>query len=87
MDEILFYIALVDRKPATGDRVYYEIRDRVADYADNPLAGHIHPKAPRDWLYFKYKRWLVFYKSNSTGIEVMRVVDAVRDLPRQLRDS
>ena len=40
LDEVLFYIAFVDRKPATGERLFYEIRDRDADYVDRPLAGH-----------------------------------------------
>jgi plasmid stabilization system protein ParE len=30
------------------------------------------------------KRWLIFYQPHPDGIEVLRVVDAVRDLPRQI---
>jgi len=87
LDDILFYIAFVDRRPATGERLYFELRDRVAEHAERQLPGHEHPSAPQGWLYFTHKRWLIFYKPNSEGIEVMRVVDAVRDLPRHLRDA
>ena len=84
LDDILFYISLVDRRPATGERIYYEIRDRVAEHAAKQLPGQRHPQAPEGWLYVRHKRWLIFYQSHEDGIEIMRVVDAVRDLPRQL---
>ena len=28
-EDILFYIAIIDRRPETAERIYYEIRDRV----------------------------------------------------------
>ena len=85
LDDILFYIAFIDRRPATGEWLYYEIRDRVAQYAEQELPGHAHPDAPAGWRYLKHKRWLIFFQSHPDGIEVMRVVDSVRDLPRHLR--
>lgn len=85
LDDILFYIALIDRNSVTGERIYFEVRDRVKQQSEIPLSGHVHPDAPASWLYFRHKRWLVFYRPLSDGIEVMRIVDAVRDLPRQLR--
>lgn len=87
LDDILYYIAFIDRNPATGERIYYEIRDRVNEQAAKPLSGHCHPAAPDDWRYVRHKRWLIFYQTRSDGIEVMRVVDSVRDLPRQLREK
>ena len=84
LDDILYYIAMVDRRRATGERIYLEIRDRAFDQAAKPHTGHTHPDAPAGWLYCRYKRWLIFYCPSSEGIEVMRVVDAVRDLPRSL---
>lgn len=85
LDDILFYIALIDRNPVTGERIYFEIRDRVQQQSESPLSGHAHPDAPAGWLYFRHKRWLVYYRPLSEGIEVLRILDAVRDLPRQLR--
>jgi plasmid stabilization system protein ParE len=87
LEDILFYIALIDRRPAIGERLFYEIRDRIADYSYKPLAGHEHPHAPPGWRYVKHKRWLIFYQRHAEGIEVMRVVDGVRDIPRQLPDK
>lgn len=45
LDEILFYIALVDRSPETGQRIYFEIRDRVNEHAAQSLSGHRHADA------------------------------------------
>ena len=85
LDDILFYIAFIDRRPSTGERLYFEIRDRVTQCAEQGLAGHDHPDAPAGWQYLKHKRWLIFFQPHSEGIEVMRVVDSARDLPRHLR--
>jgi len=86
LDDILFYIAFADRSPATGERIYYEIRDKVTEHAVKKLPGQRHTDAPAGWLYLKHKRWLIFYQPHPDGIEVMRVINAVRDLPRHLRD-
>jgi plasmid stabilization system protein ParE len=86
LDDILFYIAFVDRSPAVGERIYCEIRDKVTEHAEQNLPGRFHPDAPEGWFYLRHKRWLIFYQPYPDGVEVMRVIDAVRDLPRQLRD-
>jgi|SRR5215211_7232059 len=85
LDNILFYIALVGRNVAVGERIFHELRSFLTEQAEKRLSGHRHADAPDDWLYCKYKRWLIFYRPLADGVEVMRVVDAVRDLPRELR--
>ncbi len=87
LDDILFYIAVIDRRPATGERIYFEILKKVAAQAERPLTGHRHGDAPSGWLYLKHKRWLIFYRPLDDGLEVMRVVDGVRDLPHHLRNT
>lgn len=82
LDDILYYIAVVDRNPETAERVFYEIRDCVQAIANGGFAGHTHPESPDGWRYVKHKRWLIFFQPHPDGIEVMRVIDAVRDLPR-----
>jgi plasmid stabilization system protein ParE len=49
------------------------------------MAGQKHSDAPDSWRNVKHKRWLIFYQLHADGIEVMRVVDAVRDFPNVLR--
>ncbi len=60
LDDVLYYIAFIDRRPATGERIYYEIRDRINMHAAKRLPGHVHPKAPSGWRYIKHMRWLIF---------------------------
>jgi plasmid stabilization system protein ParE len=84
-EEILFYIRVIDGRPEIARRIGEELRECVDRHAQSPALGHKHPLAPDGWLYAKYKRWLIFYQSHPDGIEVMRVVDAVRDLPSVLR--
>jgi plasmid stabilization system protein ParE len=67
LDDILFYIAVVDRNPTTGERIYYEIRDKLYEHVQKSLPGHVHPDAPAGWLYLRHKRWLVFYQPISGG--------------------
>ncbi len=83
LDDILFYIAFHDRRPETGERIYHEIRNLVDQHALAQLPGRTHPLVLEEWLYIRHKRWLIFYQPHPVGIEVMRVVDPVRDLPRQ----
>lgn len=85
-EEILFFIRVEDGQPETARRIAEEIRDLVDRQAASRLPGHRHPVAPEQWLYVRHKRWLVFYQPHPEGIEVMRVVDAVRDLPWLLRE-
>src|SRR5690242_6927025 len=56
---------------ATGERLYHEIRDRVAQCAEQALAGHAHPDAPAGWRCLKHKRWLIFFQPHPDGIEIM----------------
>ena len=85
LDDILYYIAVIDRRPVTGERIYYEIRDRVAQQVENRHQGQRHPHVPATWRYFRHKRWLIFYQPLDDGIEVMRVIDGSRDLPRHFK--
>ncbi len=81
LEDILFYIRVADGRPLTSRRIGEELCDALDRQATKPLTGSGHPAAPEDWLYVRFKRWLIFYVPLPDGIEVMRVVDAVRDLP------
>ena len=77
LDEIVSYIAIVDCELATGERVYLEVIDKAARQAESVFAGHRYSGTPEGWL--------IFYEPSIDGIEVMRVLDAARAIPRQLR--
>lgn len=82
LEEILFQIRVVDKRPLTARRNGEAIHDAVNARANMEVPGQIHPAAPPSWLYFRFKRWLIFYQPNPEGIEVLRVIDGARDLPK-----
>jgi plasmid stabilization system protein ParE len=81
LEDILFYIRVVDGRPEIARRIGNELRDYVDHHANDSLPGLKHSVAPANWMYIKFKRWLIFYRPHLEGIEIMRVIDAVRDLP------
>jgi plasmid stabilization system protein ParE len=87
LDDVLFQIAIRSRRPETGIKNYFEIRNLVDEYAHEDAPRHRHPVSPDDWFYCRHKRWLIFYRLHGEGIEVMRIIDGSRDLPRQFSDG
>ncbi len=87
LDDILYHIAVRSGRPTIGEQNYYAIRDLANEYASNDAPRHVHPLAPKGWFYFRHKRWLIFYQLHPAGIEVMRVIDGSRDLPREFEGN
>ena len=87
LEEIIFRIRVVDRRPLTARRNGEGIQEAVNTRAAQHIPGQVHPAAPNGWFYFRFKRWLIFYRLLSDGIEVMRVIDGVRDLPKHLGEQ
>lgn len=85
LDYLLYYLSFVAQTRSTGERIYFEIQARVASLAQGDWQGHDHPDAPEGWRYVRYKRWLIFVKPSAERIDVMRIVDSARDLPRFFR--
>jgi plasmid stabilization system protein ParE len=81
IEEILFYIRVIDGRPETSRRIGEELRDCAKRQAGRSVPRQALPNSPDGWFYVKHKRWLIFYQPHPDGIEVMRVVDAARDLP------
>lgn len=87
LDEILYYISVQAGRPTVGEQNYFAIRRLADEFANRSAPRHVHPAAPDGWFYFRHKRWLIFYQPHAAGIEVMRVIDASRDLPKQLSET
>lgn len=85
LDDILYYIAVVDRRPETGERIYYELKRCIEEQAAKQYPTLRLRSSPEGWFYVKHKRWLIFYQLREGCVEVMRVVDAAKDLPKELR--
>ncbi|MEM9409988.1 MAG: type II toxin-antitoxin system RelE/ParE family toxin [Planctomycetota bacterium] len=84
LDDLLYYIAVEDGRPETAIKILDELLETLDKRFSNQVPGQTHDAAPADWSYFRFKRWLIFYQESQAHIEIMRVVDGVRDLPRTL---
>jgi plasmid stabilization system protein ParE len=86
LEEILYYIRVTAGRPLTAQRIGQEIVTVAERQAPFSASGPRHPATPSEWRYVRHKRWLIFYQPHPQGIEVMRVLDGSRDLPRTLSE-
>lgn len=85
-EDVIYYLRVTAERPLTAHRIAEEIRTIVDQCADMPESGARHPATLPAWRYVRHKRWLIFYKPLQDGIEVMRVIDGSRDLPRAIAE-
>ena len=82
LEEIAFYIAVKDGRPATAEVIVREIKEGAEFYSKQPTLGQARPDLVEGLLCGRHKRWLIFYETSASGIVVHRVVDGSRDYPR-----
>lgn len=82
LEDILFQIAVRDRRPETAEKIYLEVRTCIEHYANENIPEHAHPALPEGWLYWMHKRWMIAYELTPETVVVHRIVDASRDLPK-----
>jgi len=84
--EILNYIAT--ENPGAADRVEVAILESCDLLASSPLAGHIRSdltrRPVRFWAVPRFPNYLIVYDPTSRPITIIRIIHAVRDLPRHL---
>ena len=85
--EIWSYIASDDLDAA--NRVEEAIHVASAFLADTPLAGRIREDLTvlplRFWLVQPYRNYWIVYNPETKPLQVIRIIDAARDLPPLLR--
>ncbi len=81
LEEIAFYIAIDDKRPAVADQIVNERYAQAALYATQPNMGSDAAELGENLRTFPHKRWLVIYEPIENGIRVRTVVDAARDYP------
>lgn len=82
LEDIVYYIAVEDRRPTIAEQIANEIRDRADFVAATPAVWQRHPDLPLDWFYSLHKWWLIAFQEHSSGIDVLRVIDTSRDFTR-----
>ena len=80
LHEIWTYIR--ERNPSAADRVAEDMLDKSRFYADFPGMGRPRREFSAARLVRSFQRYsyLVFYRRTRDGIEVLRIIHAVRDI-------
>ncbi len=78
--DIWSYIAA--KNLAAADRVFDRIENTCRALKDFPQLGRIRPEVGDGARSIGVDRWLVFYRVLDGGVQVVRIVDGVRDLTR-----
>ncbi len=86
LDQLYYYIAHREQRPATADRLLHELVAAMQRYADAFSAGSqigvSRHELGEGYRVFTHKRWVVVFRPLDDGIEIMRVVDGSRDWAR-----
>lgn len=79
LENILFYIAAYDGRQSVAQTIGKTIQEKCNVYAEQPLMGQARPELGKEIRAFPYKRWIIIYRPNHDGIQVLAVIDAARD--------
>lgn len=78
LDDIWFHIALDN--PDAADRVLDEIDEACALLARHKQMGRARPELAPDLRSFPVKRYILFYRPDAGGIELVRALDGSRNV-------
>ena len=78
LEEIWFHIALDN--PAAADRVLDTVAENCRLLAQNNLMGRKRPDLSNELRSFPSGRYMLYYRPLKDGIELVRVLDAARDI-------
>lgn len=73
--------------PAAADRVIDDLLDSSESIAAFPSLGPDRPDLASNVRYFPRGSYLIFYRPDSHGVEILRYVHAERDLFDALSDA
>jgi len=82
LQNIAFHIAFADRRPLTADRIIDELiaqSERLAQLSTISVLGTAAPEIGDGVRLFPYKRWVIIFRYESHGIDVLRFADGSQD--------
>ena len=79
LDEI--WLTIATDRPMAADGVIDEIERVASLYATQPYMGRARDEIAAGIRSFSVSRYVVFYFPLDDGVEVVRVLDAARDIP------
>ena len=79
MDDIWLYIARDNMEAA--DRVIDNMRSRMSGLLRSPNSGRVRPELGEGIRSYPAGVYLIFYRTTSNGVVILRVMHGQRDLP------
>lgn len=84
LEDILVYIGRERGSPNAAVRVVAKIIEKAEVYAEQPLLGAILPELGRTTRSFLVFSYVVLYRPDELGIQVLRVLHSAQDLSEAL---
>lgn len=81
IDEIWLYYAEFDIENA--DKYLENLTDTFQMLGENPLIGRDRSELAEGLRYFPKDNYCIFYHPNVSGVRIMRILHAARDLERE----
>jgi toxin ParE1/3/4 len=83
LEEIAYYIGVHDARPVTAERLAREVHELCHLVATQPMMGERRPEFGANCRVVSFKRrWAVIYRPSVKGIQVVRIVDGIRDFSK-----
>jgi plasmid stabilization system protein ParE len=82
LQDIAFRIAFEEQRPLTADRIIDELigqAEKVAELSTNAILGTAAPELGEGVRLFAYKRWVIIFRYQPHGIDVLRFADGSQD--------
>ena len=70
---------------AVSDRIYDEIEELCRSLGVHPELGRARPEIFEGARSFLVERWLVLYRLNNNGVQIVRIIDGARDISRIMK--
>jgi toxin ParE1/3/4 len=77
--DIWLYVA-AHNSEAVADRIYDRIEKSCRLLADHPQLGRARPEIQPEARSLVIERWLALYRVTEDGAQIVRIIDAARDL-------
>ena len=82
LQNLAFHIAFTERRPLTADRIIDDLIsqvDKLAQLSTTSILGTPAPEIGEGVRLFSYKRWVILFRYESHGIDVLRFADGSQD--------
>jgi plasmid stabilization system protein ParE len=82
LQDIAFHVAFRERRPLTADRIIDELiaqAEKLAQLSTTTVLGTAAPEIGDGVRLFAYKRWVIMFRYEPHGIDVLRFADGSQE--------